>query len=99
MGVFNLCWRCYMLSSRTNRKKQEDRTASRYSSHRMPEMRSIQLPVELCIAAEKRFGHKFAGVEELLTCALQDLLRDQADRADLIEQQLVEQRLRELGYL
>lgn len=65
----------------------------------MTEIRAVQLPAELCAAAEKRFGHKFASVEELLTFLLQDLLRDDADQADLTEQRLVEQRLRELGYL
>lgn len=65
----------------------------------MAEMRTIQLPAELCSTAEQRFGHKYASVEELLTFVLQDLLRNDASLADLTEQRLVEERLRELGYL
>lgn len=65
----------------------------------MPEMRVLQLPSELCAEAEKKFGHVFDSVEELLTAVLRDLLRDDARAADEAEQRLVEERLRELGYL
>ena len=65
----------------------------------MAEMRTVQLPAELCAAAEKNFGQRFASLEELLTAVLQELLRDDARNADLAEQKLVEERLRELGYL
>jgi hypothetical protein len=65
----------------------------------MAEMRDVQLPTDLCAAAEKKFGHVFASLEELLTFVLRDLARDEAARADEDEQRLVEQRLRELGYL
>lgn len=65
----------------------------------MMEMRAVQIPENLCAAAEKRLGHKFASLEELLSFLLKDLLRDDACQADLAEQHLVEQRLRELGYL
>jgi len=62
-------------------------------------MRTVNLPVELCVQAEKRFGAKFGGLEQLLEYVLRDLLRDDATHADEREQQLVEQRLRDLGYL
>jgi hypothetical protein len=65
----------------------------------MTEMRDVQLPADLCAAAEKKFGHVFAGLEELLVFVLRDLARDEAARSDEDEQRLVEQRLRELGYL
>ena len=65
----------------------------------MTEMRDVQLPADLCAAAEKKFGHVFASLEELLVFVLRDLARDEAARADEAEQRLVEQRLRELGYL
>ena len=65
----------------------------------MNEMRDVHLPAELCAAAEKRFGHVFASLEELLVFVLRDLTRDGAARSDEAEQSLVEQRLRELGYL
>jgi hypothetical protein len=63
------------------------------------EMRDIRLPADLCAAAEKRFGQKFANIEELLTAALRDLVSDDVSALDQAEQRLVEQRLRELGYL
>ncbi|HME35360.1 MAG TPA: hypothetical protein VKF84_08985 [Candidatus Sulfotelmatobacter sp.] len=65
----------------------------------MTEMRDVQLPADLCAAAEKKFGHVFASLEELLAFVLRDLARDEAARFDEAEQRLVEQRLRELGYL
>ena len=63
------------------------------------EMRDVRLPEDLCAAAEKRFGKTFANVEELLTAVLRDLANDNVSALDQAEQQLVEQRLRELGYL
>jgi hypothetical protein len=63
------------------------------------EMRDVPLPADLCAAAEKRFGKTFANVEELLTAVLRDLASDDVSALDQAEQRLVEQRLRELGYL
>ena len=65
----------------------------------MREMRTVQLPADLCAAAEKKFGQKFGSLEELLAFVLRDLTRDEASQLDEAEQRLVEQRLRELGYL
>jgi len=65
----------------------------------MTEMRDVQLPADLCAAAEKKFGQAFGTLEELLVFVLRDLSNDEAVRADEAEQRLVEERLRELGYL
>jgi len=65
----------------------------------MSEVREIRLPADLCAAAEKKFGRQFGHLEELLTFVLRDLLRDEASQMDAAEQRLVEERLRELGYL
>jgi len=62
-------------------------------------MRDVHLPADLCTAAEKRFGDSFGSLEEFLVFVLRDLTRDDAASADEAEQRLVEQRLRELGYL
>lgn len=66
---------------------------------RMTEMRQIQLPSDLCATAEKKFAQTFGSLEELLTFVLRDLIRDEAAALDRAEQRLVEERLRELGYL
>jgi hypothetical protein len=65
----------------------------------MTELRELKLPADLCAAAEKEFAHTFRSVEELLTFIMRDLLRNSATESDQTEQELVEQRLRELGYL
>ncbi|HXX02561.1 MAG TPA: hypothetical protein VEJ00_15200 [Candidatus Acidoferrales bacterium] len=65
----------------------------------MTEMREIRLPADLCAAAEKKFNHTFGSLEELLTFILRDLSSDEASQADQAEQRIIEQRLRELGYL
>jgi hypothetical protein len=65
----------------------------------MTEMREVRLPAELCAAAEKKFSHKFGSLEELLTFILRDLSRDDALQLDRAEQRIIEERLRELGYI
>ena len=61
--------------------------------------REVRLPSDLCEAVEKKYAQQFNNVEELLEFVLRDLARDEAAKADQREQDLVEQRLRELGYL
>jgi hypothetical protein len=65
----------------------------------MTEMRDVRLPADLCAACEQKFGHVFGTLEELLVFVLRDLSCDEAAPADQAEQRLVEERLRELGYL
>jgi len=62
-------------------------------------MREVQLPAELCAVVEKKFCGQFGSLEELLIFVLQDLSRDDAAQADLAEQHVIEERLRELGYI
>ena len=52
-------------------------SCSLFHEHRMTEMRDVRLPADLCAAAEKRFGHVFGSLEELLVFVLRDLLRDE----------------------
>jgi len=61
--------------------------------------REFKLPAELCTAAEEKWGQQFEGLEDLLTTVLRELARDDGDRLDAAEQCMVEQRLKELGYL
>ncbi len=61
--------------------------------------RTVILCEELCSAAEQRFARRFGGLEELLTAALEELVRDDALRMDEKEQQIIEERLKGLGYI
>jgi hypothetical protein len=65
----------------------------------MNEMRKIILPEELCRAAEGKFSHRFGTLEEFLTATLNELIRDDARRMDEQEQQIIEARLKALGYV
>jgi hypothetical protein len=58
-------------------------------------MRTISLPADLCMLAEEKFG----SLEPLLERVLRNLLSDDASQADEGEQRVIEQRLRDLGYL
>jgi hypothetical protein len=62
-------------------------------------MRQIGLPSALCDEAERRFGAQFATIEDLLAFVLEQLLHDPAADMDESEQQEIEKRLRDLGYL
>ncbi len=65
----------------------------------MTEMREVRLPAELCAAVEKKFAGRFNSLEELLIFVLNDLSADDASQADRAEQHIIEERLRELGYI
>jgi hypothetical protein len=63
------------------------------------DMREVRLPADLCEAAEKRFGERFGGLEAFLITALKELLRDEAGQMDRDEQRMIEERLKDLGYI
>jgi hypothetical protein len=65
----------------------------------MTDYRNVSLPENLCAAAEQKFGQSFGGLQEFLIFVLRELVNEQAGSMDEAEQRLVEQRLRELGYL
>ncbi|HLW85834.1 MAG TPA: hypothetical protein VKR60_11520 [Candidatus Sulfotelmatobacter sp.] len=65
----------------------------------MTAMREVHLPAELCETAEKKLAQKFGSLEELLIFVLRDLVRDEALQLDHAEQRIIEERLRELGYI
>jgi hypothetical protein len=62
-------------------------------------MRDLQLPRELCEAVEQRFGQRFGKLEEFLVYMLQRLISDDAERMDQEEQRIIEDRLKDLGYI
>jgi hypothetical protein len=65
----------------------------------MSESREIQVPADLCAAAEKKFAGKFHSVDELLAFVLRELISGDTVELDRAEQAVVEQRLKDLGYL
>lgn len=62
-------------------------------------LREVRLPAQLCNDAERRFAARFGNLEQLLTFVLGELLRDDAAKMDQTEQRIIEERLRDLGYL
>ena len=63
------------------------------------ELRNIRLPEELCAKLERQFGSRFTNIEELLRFVMRELSRDEALQMDEAELRLVEQRLKDLGYM
>jgi len=62
-------------------------------------LREVRLPSQLCEVAEQQFSTHFGSLEELLVFVLRNLLRDEATQMDQAEQRLIEERLRDLGYI
>jgi hypothetical protein len=61
--------------------------------------RTINLPEDLCTEAEKRMAPRFDNVEALLSFLLKEIVDNDAGRFDQAEEEIVEQRLRDLGYI
>jgi hypothetical protein len=62
-------------------------------------LREVQLPSDLCQAVEQRYGKQFGSLEQFLTFILQELTRDDAAQMDRTEQEIIEGRLKDLGYV
>ncbi|MGB2605118.1 MAG: hypothetical protein WBC78_16090 [Candidatus Sulfotelmatobacter sp.] len=65
----------------------------------MSESREIRLPEDLCVAAEQRFGSEFRTLDDLLIFLLQEVLRRDTIEIDRADQRVVEERLKDLGYI
>ena len=65
----------------------------------MTEFCNVRVTAELCAKAEQRFGMHFDSISDLLTCLLEELLRDDIGHFQQAEQKIVEERLRDLGYI
>jgi hypothetical protein len=63
------------------------------------DMREVQLPSDLCESVEQRYRERFGALEQFLTFVLQELIRDDAAQMDRAEQQVIEERLKDLGYI
>jgi len=65
----------------------------------MATTRTVTLPEDLCGALEQKFGRRFGCLDEFVATALAQLLRDDALVMDAREQQIIEDRLKGLGYI
>jgi hypothetical protein len=65
----------------------------------MTAMREVKLPEDLCKKIEQLYQKQFGTLDELLTFVLEELGRDSASQADQAEQQIIEERLKDLGYI
>lgn len=65
----------------------------------MSDTREIVIPAHLYVAAESKFGASFHTVDELVAFILQELISGDTSRLDRADQAMVEQRLKDLGYL
>jgi hypothetical protein len=63
------------------------------------DMRNLQLPRELCERVEQRFGQQFGKVEDFLIYVMERLVRYDAKAMDQEEQRIIEERLKDLGYI
>jgi hypothetical protein len=61
--------------------------------------RTVNLPEDLCAATERLYGKQFCGLEGLIVFLLEELTRQGAIRLDEEEQRILEERLKELGYI
>ena len=61
--------------------------------------RTISLPEDLCATAEQRFVPSFENLESLLEFVLRELTRSDAESLNQAERKILEERLRNLGYI
>jgi len=61
--------------------------------------RTVQLPDDVCATAEKWMQGRFESLEELLTFILKEIVRHDGSHLDQREEEIVQQRLKDLGYL
>lgn len=65
----------------------------------MSQYRSVQIPQELCEQAEQWLQGRFESLEALISFALRELMETDAGRLDQQEEEMIQQRLKDLGYI
>jgi Arc/MetJ-type ribon-helix-helix transcriptional regulator len=65
----------------------------------MNQFRSVRLPEELCEQADRWCQGRFDSLEALITFALREIVNADSSKLDLQEEEMVQQRLRDLGYI
>ncbi len=61
--------------------------------------RTVNLPEELCVTAERFMTGRFESLETLISFLLQEVVKDDVSKFDRAEEQMIEQRLKDLGYI
>jgi hypothetical protein len=67
--------------------------------HTMSESREIRLPLDVCAEAESKFSKTFGSVEKLVLFLLEEFIKADTTDLDRSDQSMVEERLRDLGYI
>jgi hypothetical protein len=62
-------------------------------------LRKVSLPEDLCSAAEELYGEQFPSLDKLIVFLLEEVTRRDALKVDQDEQRIIEERLKDLGYL
>jgi len=65
----------------------------------MSQYRTVNLPEDLCVAGEKFMTGRFESLEALISFLLQEVVKDDVSKFDQAEEQMIEQRLKDLGYI
>lgn len=65
----------------------------------MTQDRTVHLPEELCAAAEKSLAGKFDSLEALISFLLQEIVKNDTSQFDRAEEEMIERRLKDLGYI
>ncbi len=65
----------------------------------MTQYRTVRLPEDLCAQAERWLNGRFDNLEALIAFLLQEILKDDGSALDQREEEIVQQRLRDLGYI
>ena len=61
--------------------------------------RSVRLPEELCQRADAWLKGRFENLDVLVAFVLQEIVKDESAKLDQQEEEMVQQRLRDLGYI
>lgn len=65
----------------------------------MTQYRTVRLPDDVCASAEKWLEGRFDNIEALISFLLQEIVKHDGSKLDQAEDELVQQRLRDLGYI
>ena len=65
----------------------------------MTQYRTLQLPADVCAQADQWLNGRFDNIEALIDFLLREIMKDDGSTLDQREEEIVQQRLRDLGYI